>query len=126
MEIISNRVHFVLFINTKSGNADGKSFFLLGYPELIIRYEDLTEAHLYFIDLFDQSSKTQGLELVKNFIVSNTEFRVIICGGDGTIPWVLTEILNEGLSLTRIVFGIIPIGTGNDFSRSIGWGTETV
>ena len=53
-------------------------------------------------------------------------FRVIICGGDGTIPWVLSEILNEGISLTRIIFGIIPIGTGNDFSRSIGWGSKTV
>ena len=71
MEIIAKKMHFVLFINTKSGNADGKSFFKLGYPELVIRYEDLTEGHLYFIDLFDASSKLQGIELIKKFILSN-------------------------------------------------------
>ena len=49
-----------------------------------------------------------------------------MCGGDGTIPWVLSELLYKGFNLTQIIFGIIPIGTGNDFSRSIGWGSETV
>jgi diacylglycerol kinase (ATP) len=50
--------------------------------------------------------------------------RVIICGGDGTIPWVLAELLGAGVKLERVVIGIIPIGTGNDFSRSLGWGSE--
>ena len=53
-------------------------------------------------------------------------YRVIVCGGDGTIPWVLSEILNMGMNLMNIVFGILPIGTGNDFRRSLGWGTEPV
>jgi diacylglycerol kinase (ATP) len=54
------------------------------------------------------------------------DFRIIICGGDGTIPWVLGELLKVGIDLTSIVLGIIPIGTGNDFSRSLGWGTDPV
>ena len=86
----------------------------------------MLEGHLYFIDLFEPDSRLQGLELIKNFLRDDQQFRVIICGGDGTIPWVLSCILSEGISLTRIVFGIVPIGTGNDFSRSLGWGCQTV
>jgi diacylglycerol kinase (ATP) len=51
---------------------------------------------------------------------------VIICGGDGTIPWVLSELLALDVDLTSVIIGIIPIGTGNDFSRSIGWGSTPV
>lgn len=126
MESITLQIHFVFFINTKSGNGDGKRFFSLGFPELVINYQGLSQAHLYFIDLFSSESRHQGVELIKSFLSNSTEFRVIICGGDGTIPWVLSTILNEGINLTRVIFGIIPIGTGNDFSRSLGWGSQTV
>lgn len=47
-------------------------------------------------------------------------------GGDGTIPWVLGELLKLGVNLSEIVLGILPIGTGNDFSRSLGWGTDPI
>jgi len=30
------------------------------------------------------------------------------------------------VDLTTVIIGVIPIGTGNDFSRSIGWGTTPV
>lgn len=51
---------------------------------------------------------------------------VIICGGDGTVLWVVSEVLNYGINAGEIQFGIIPIGTGNDFSRSLGWGASPV
>ena len=83
-----------MFINTKSGNGDGKRFFTLGYPELVIHYAGGVEGHLYFIDLFSTDSRTQGLALVNTFMRDSADFRVIVCGGDGTIPWVLSELLN--------------------------------
>jgi len=41
--------------------------------------------------------------------------RIIVCGGDGTV----SEVINA-ISKTDIVLGIIPLGIGNDFARSLG------
>ncbi|MCO5567530.1 hypothetical protein L7F22_021224 [Adiantum nelumboides] len=50
--------------------------------------------------------------------------RVIVAGGDGTVGWVLgsmTELHVEHRMPIPPV-GLIPLGTGNDLSRSFGWG----
>lgn len=50
-------------------------------------------------------------ELVKEYV---DQFDVVVSvGGDGTI----NEVIN-GLPDTKVIFGMIPIGTGNDFARS--------
>ena len=47
--------------------------------------------------------------------------RVLACGGDGTIGWVAEAMrgadLQPGAALCPV-----PLGTGNDFSRALGWG----
>ena len=42
------------------------------------------------------------------------EIRVYSCGGDGTF----NEVINGGIGHPNISFGLIPIGTGNDFCRN--------
>lgn len=47
-----------------------------------------------------------------------------VAGGDGTVGWVLSSVgaLRELPGATSIPpVGIIPLGTGNDLSRSFGW-----
>lgn len=51
---------------------------------------------------------------------------MIICGGDGTILWVVSEVVKFGINTENVCFGVIPIGTGNDFSRSLGWGGSPI
>jgi diacylglycerol kinase (ATP) len=47
---------------------------------------------------------------------------VIVGGGDGTVMWVVEEMKKYKLDFEKCPLGTIPFGTGNDFSRVLGWG----
>ena len=44
------------------------------------------------------------------------------CGGDGTAGWVLSVMDNMEFPNGPPSIGMIPLGTGNDLSRSLKWG----
>lgn len=62
-------------------------------------------------------SRQDCIEQVKQACVGGIE-AVIACGGDGTVNSVLEGIMR---SEQDPVMGILPLGTGNDFSRSLGF-----
>ncbi len=42
-------------------------------------------------------------------------------GGDGTVNWLLAELIAAGIDFNRVIFGAFPLGTGNDFAKNLGW-----
>uniref|UniRef100_A0A452UFP7 Diacylglycerol kinase n=1 Tax=Ursus maritimus TaxID=29073 RepID=A0A452UFP7_URSMA len=59
-----------------------------------------------------------GLRLFQKF----DTFRILVCGGDGSVGWVLSEI--DSLNLHKqCQLGVLPLGTGNDLARVLGWGS---
>ncbi|XP_008483181.1 diacylglycerol kinase epsilon, partial [Diaphorina citri] len=96
--------------NRKSGNGDG-SHILSTFRRLL--------NPLQVVDLADKSPE-EALQWV-SLMPSSGQTLILAAGGDGTAAWILNTIHNMKLDPAPSV-GIIPLGTGNDLSRVLGWG----
>lgn len=71
------------------------------------------------IDLADRPPE-EALEWCR-LLASDVTCRVIVAGGDGTVGWVFNAIHKIKLERDPLV-GVLPLGTGNDLSRVLGFG----
>ncbi|XP_058556776.1 diacylglycerol kinase delta isoform X4 [Neofelis nebulosa] len=98
----------LVFVNSKSGDNQGVKF--------LRRFKQLLNPAQVF-DLMNGGPHL-GLRLFQKF----DTFRILVCGGDGSVGWVLSEI--DGLNLHKqCQLGVLPLGTGNDLARVLGWGS---
>uniref|UniRef100_A0AAR2IP37 Diacylglycerol kinase n=1 Tax=Pygocentrus nattereri TaxID=42514 RepID=A0AAR2IP37_PYGNA len=97
----------LVFVNSKSGDNQGVKF--------LRRFKQLLNPAQVF-DLMNGGPHL-GLRLFQKF----DTFRILVCGGDGSVGWVLSEI--DALTLHKqCQLGVLPLGTGNDLARVLGWG----
>uniref|UniRef100_A0A8C1WIV6 Diacylglycerol kinase n=1 Tax=Cyprinus carpio TaxID=7962 RepID=A0A8C1WIV6_CYPCA len=102
------RTPLLVFVNSKSGDNQGVKF--------LRRFKQLLNPAQVF-DLMNGGPHL-GLRLFQKF----DTFRILVCGGDGSVGWVLSEI--DALTLHKqCQLGVLPLGTGNDLARVLGWGS---
>eukprot|EP00759_Apiculatamorpha_spiralis_P057132 PhF_6_TR8460/c0_g1_i1/m.13211/K00901/dgkA, DGK; diacylglycerol kinase (ATP) len=100
----------LFFINSNSGGKAG---------EILIQKLHRYYNPMYVIDLLKEKGPQSAIERFLGLLMAHNA-RVVVAGGDGTARWVMECLSNFGI--VTIPVGIIPLGTGNDLSRSLGWG----
>lgn len=68
----------------------------------------------------------RGPEMVIKWLERLKPFqcRILIAGGDGTVGWIMNTIFERKIHPIPEI-AILPLGTGNDLSRVLRWGSET-
>ncbi|XP_018899606.2 diacylglycerol kinase theta isoform X1 [Bemisia tabaci] len=101
----------LVFVNIKSGGCQGL--------ELISSFRKLLNPYQVF-DL-DNGGPLPGLYVFRRI----EHYKILVCGGDGTIGWVLQCLDNVGQDsqCNSPPCAIVPLGTGNDLARVLRWGS---
>ncbi|XP_073423641.1 diacylglycerol kinase iota isoform X6 [Dendrobates tinctorius] len=97
----------LVFVNPKSGGNQGTK---------------VLQMFMWFLNprqVFDlsQEGPREALELYRK--VPN--LRILACGGDGTVGWILSVLDDLQLNPQPPV-AVLPLGTGNDLARTLNWG----
>lgn len=100
---------FVAMVNPKSGGNVG--------GQLISRFKEILDEDRVY-NLSEEGGPANAL--LQHQRTEN--LRIIACGGDGTVGWILSVMDGMTFENGRPAIGIIPLGTGNDLSRSLNWG----
>ena len=100
----------LIFCNSRSGGQQGAA--LLGKLRRLFPGEQVR-------DLVQERGPESGFA---RFLPRPEEYVVLVCGGDGSVSWVLSYLDALDPRPEYPPFAVLPLGTGNDLARVLGWG----
>ena len=133
----------IIFVNPISGNQEGKVFLSIAEPFAkpnspykVIDYSKLSppssasstpnQSILAFVfNLINKDEFTSCVNTIKHFLPhaysANVPLKVLIAGGDGTVLSIIETLNSSNINICNLIFGHIPLGTGNDLSNALGF-----
>lgn len=107
-EAASGHRPLLVFVNSRSGGGQGHE---------LLRESNTLLHKLQVVDLREEAP----LQALKWWSQTGQRYRILVCGGDGTVGWILS-CLEELQPEYMPPVAILPVGTGNDLARVMGWG----
>ncbi|CAH8478417.1 unnamed protein product [Schistosoma rodhaini] len=130
----------LVFVNLKSGGCQGVDL-IVAFRRLLNPFQAGDKPRIFksskcivvsnygytflcshsFVFNLDYGGPLPGLYCFRHLV----SYKILVCGGDGTVGWTLSclDIVGQDAACNAPPIAPLPLGTGNDLSRVLRWGS---